>query len=285
LLISVAKRYPHMPELNVLVVGMPNVGKSTLLNALRNVGIRGPTPKALRTSAQPGLTRAVSTRLKLCLDPLVYAYDSPGVMLPFIGKGDKGAERGIKLALIAGIKEGLYDVEALATYLLYRLNILNPIDPAYLRIFQSGAEDLVSVPPPTNDITEFLTLLARRLNMLKRGGIPDSTRAAQWFVRWWRDEGGLISAADAPAPLLPHSSSRRGWGFDLEWNLESAGALETEANIQRHMERHIDEYLVNLEMEEGEVSSTQEKKRAKEEMMAKRAAKVKAKLAARRAGG
>ena len=67
-------------------------------------------------------------------------------MLPFIGKGDRGAERGIKLALIgtlpqpdeyvkthltldlvAGIKEGLYDVEALATYLLYRLNVLNPI--------------------------------------------------------------------------------------------------------------------------------------------------------------
>lgn len=38
---DIAKRYPHIPELNVLVVGMPNVGKSTLLNALRNVGIRG----------------------------------------------------------------------------------------------------------------------------------------------------------------------------------------------------------------------------------------------------
>lgn len=68
------------------------------------VPFRTATPKALRTSSQPGLTRAVSTRLKLCLDPLVYAYDSPGVMLPFIGKGDRGAERGVKLALIGAAR-------------------------------------------------------------------------------------------------------------------------------------------------------------------------------------
>jgi ribosome biogenesis GTPase A len=39
--IDIAKEYPHAMELNVLVIGMPNVGKSTLLNALRNMGIRG----------------------------------------------------------------------------------------------------------------------------------------------------------------------------------------------------------------------------------------------------
>lgn len=118
-----SKHVETTPEVNVLVVGMPNVGKSTLLNALRNHGIAGrtflshsllftfqcfflflcflaATPKALRTSAHPGLTRALSTRLKLCLDPLIYAFDSPGVMIPFLGRGDRGAERGVKLALI-----------------------------------------------------------------------------------------------------------------------------------------------------------------------------------------
>jgi hypothetical protein len=121
--------------------------------------------------------------------------------------------------------------------------------------------------------------------MLKRGGVPDHTRAAQWFLRWWRDQGGLIAAAEAPAPLLPRSSTRNGWGFDLEWDIiNDAGAPETAEEVQRHMERHIDEYLSTLETEEGEVSSTQEKKRAKEVTMAKRARKVKAKLAARRAG-
>lgn len=65
-------------------------------------------------------------------------------MLPFLGRGNRGAERGVKLALIgkidliirpllaeiystAGIKESLYDIEALVAYLLYRLNILNPM--------------------------------------------------------------------------------------------------------------------------------------------------------------
>lgn len=58
------------------------------------------TAKALATSALPGMTRTLSTRLKLSEAPLIYAYDSPGVMLPFLGRGDKGAERGVKLALI-----------------------------------------------------------------------------------------------------------------------------------------------------------------------------------------
>jgi mitochondrial GTPase 1 len=38
---DIASKNPHAPELNILVVGMPNVGKSTLLNTLRHYGIDG----------------------------------------------------------------------------------------------------------------------------------------------------------------------------------------------------------------------------------------------------
>ncbi|KAH7886852.1 P-loop containing nucleoside triphosphate hydrolase protein [Phlebopus sp. FC_14] len=282
MLVSIAKTNPHATEMNVLVVGMPNVGKSTLLNSLRNFGIAGRTPKALQTSAQPGHTRTLSTRLKLCEDPLVYSYDSPGVMLPFLGRGQYGAERGVKLALIAGIKESLYDVEALVNYLLYRLVILDPISPAYLKILPPGT-------PPIIHVDDFLEQLAARLGMLLRGGVKDTSRAAKWFVQWWRNEGGLISAVAPPISGAPQEPSvRHGWGFDLEWTVDSSMPNNGEAwysAVESKMGECIDEHTKRTSEQERlgfNVSSTQEKKRSWKEKQVKRAAKNSAKVAARK---
>ena len=137
---------------------------------------------------------------------------------------------------------------------------------------------------------EFLTLLAKRLCMLKRGGIPDASRAAVWFIKRWRDEGGLASAS---APALPGSlttsgldSCRRGWGFDLEWDVATpeAGRYD-DAAIQAKMERCIDAFEASALEEERDgstISATQEKKRMKEHQRSKQQARTRARLAARR---
>ena len=155
--------------------------------------------------------------------------------------------------------------------------------PAYLKLLPPGT-------PPLLDLHEFLTLLATPLCMLKRGGIPDSSRAAVWFIKWWREEGGLASAS---APALPDYSAasgletfRRGWGFDLEWSVDAAQASRyDETAIQMKMEECIDAFEVAAEEEErdgGSISSTQEKKRLKEQQKTKQRARSRARLAARK---
>ena len=137
-------------------------------------------------------------------------------------------------------------------------------EPSYLTLFPPGTV-------PTDDVHEFLGLLAHRLGMLKRGGVPDLSRAAGWFVRWWRDQG---SAA---------SSRRSGWGLDFEWLADTdanAYADSSDANVQAHMEGCIDRFVAEeaREEQEGRVSATQERKRIRKERQAKRALHAKARV-------
>lgn len=87
----------------IMVVGMPNVGKSSLLNSLRYAGVS--KGKAASTSPEPGHTRGFQGLVRV-LDPSpssrdlpVYVGDSPGVMVPYLGSGEGAVERGLKLGL------------------------------------------------------------------------------------------------------------------------------------------------------------------------------------------
>ncbi|CAE7234254.1 unnamed protein product [Rhizoctonia solani] len=237
---------------NVLVIGMPNVGKSTLLNALRWINTAG-AAKALRTSPLPGLTRTTSTPLKLHTDPLIYSVDTPGVMVPFLGRGDAGKERAMKLALAAGIKESLFDTETMCSYLLHKLYLLNPKAPAYMSVLPPSSPE-----PTTTD--QFIEGLATRLGALQKGGWLDLERAERWLIHWWRNGG----AADHPSPF--------GWGFDFDFTNELGDEAPSEDEVERLMGNVVDNYVQILrgENEDG-VSLRQEKKAARE-------AKIKARI-------
>jgi hypothetical protein len=131
------------------------------------------------------------------------------------------------------------------------------------------------------------------MGMIGRGGKRDLYRAASWFVRWWREEGALLSAS---APVKTEVSDdtaavprRRGWGFDIEWIEEPGSTADVgEDALQARMEEAIDSFMVaeKEEMSEGGATSTRQiKLRDKAEQRAKSEVRVRALLAARKGAG
>lgn len=99
-----------------MVIGVPNVGKSSLINSLRRQHLR--KGKAARVGGEPGITRAVMSRIQVSERPLMFLLDTPGVLAPRI----ESVETGLKLALCGTVLDHLVGEETMADYLLFTLN-------------------------------------------------------------------------------------------------------------------------------------------------------------------
>ncbi|TDZ60662.1 Mitochondrial GTPase 1 [Colletotrichum trifolii] len=174
---SVARHVDIIAGMRALVVGMPNVGKSTLLNKLRAHGMRKSNTVA-RVGAQPGVTRKLSSPVRILeseadggvgLGEGVFVLDTPGVFVPYVS----AAEDMVKLALVGSVKDDRIPMEILADYLLFRMNLFDP------RIYAKYSA-------PTNEVNEFLGAVARATGKLKGGGEENAEGAAEWIVKQWR---------------------------------------------------------------------------------------------------
>lgn len=167
-------------ENTIMVIGVPNTGKSSLINALRNKHLNKKSASAV--GAVAGITRSLLTRIKVCEDPPIYLLDTPGVLMPNI----KEMEVGMKLALCANFKDDIVGEENIADYLLYWLNKHQNF--SYLKY--------MGLSEPTDDILLVLLAGAKKLNKtirLKNISLnaieerPDIKSAALYFIRGFRN--------------------------------------------------------------------------------------------------
>ncbi|CAG09386.1 unnamed protein product [Tetraodon nigroviridis] len=165
----------------LMVIGVPNVGKSSLINSLRRTYLK--KGRASRVGGEPGITKAVLTKIQVCDRPIVHLLDTPGVLPPRI----ESVETGMKLALCGTILDHLVGEDVIADYLLYSLN----------RLGKFSYVEKYDLEQPSDDIQFVLKRIAVKLGKTQRvkaitgvGNVtvvvPNYTAAAYDFIRAFR---------------------------------------------------------------------------------------------------
>ena len=140
------------------VVGIPNVGKSTILNRMLGTG-------AAKTGNLPGITRGKQWIKREGFEIL----DTPGLMPPKV----QSDEEGLKLAWVGTIRDEIIPSYDLALLLFERYGAT---------LFKWGGED-----PALASSEEKLDWFARKRGFLIKGGEPDLNRAAITLLKEFRD--------------------------------------------------------------------------------------------------
>lgn len=179
-LITESDRYnrQHDKDFTLMVIGVPNVGKSSVINVLRNRHLKKTGASAVGATA--GITRSVLTRIKIQQEPKVFLIDTPGILTPSV----KDSETGMKLALCGCTQDHLVGDELIADYLLFWLNKVENFD--YV--------PLMGLEAPTDSIEEVLIAGSRKLESYQKVRLPDgtvkhrlnTTVAAQFMVKHFR---------------------------------------------------------------------------------------------------
>lgn len=150
--------------IRALIVGIPNVGKSTLINRLAKKNIA-------QTGDRPGITKAqqwikVGKELELL--------DTPGILWPKF----EDQEVGLKLATTGAIKDTILNLQDIAVYALRFLEENYP----------ENLQDRFGLEEIPDDIVLLFDEIAKRRGSMMSGGFVDYDKTAELIIREIRTE-------------------------------------------------------------------------------------------------
>ena len=145
------------PMMRIMIVGIPNVGKSSFINRISK-------QNRAKVEDRPGVTRGnqwftISNNLEML--------DTPGVLWPKFDDKTVGEH----LAFTGAVKDQVLDIELLAVRLLDFLKKLKPED--FITRFKLSEDELENT-----DSYELLQIIGKKRGMLISGGEVNTERAA-----------------------------------------------------------------------------------------------------------
>lgn len=156
-----AERNASRP-LRAMILGVPNVGKSTIINIL-----------AGRTIAKTGNKPAVTKQQqRIPVGMNVILLDTPGFLWPRLHP----PECGYRLATSGAVAQGIVDYESMAWYLVAYLAREYP----QLLKARYGLDELAEGEEP------LLEQIAQRRGCMRRGGVADLHKVSELLIREFR---------------------------------------------------------------------------------------------------
>ncbi|MDP4159134.1 MAG: ribosome biogenesis GTPase YlqF [Bacillota bacterium] len=149
-----AEKGIRQQSIKVMIVGIPNIGKSSLINQLTG-GAQA------KVGNKPGVTRGNQW---VRIHERVELLDTPGMLWPKFEEIDVGR----KLAALGAIKDDVFDIEELSTWVI---DWLRQHSPHSLQRYQASESEVT------------LEGLGRKRGCLVHGGQVDTLKAAQIFLR------------------------------------------------------------------------------------------------------
>ena len=161
-----AKRGMNRP-IRVMVVGIPNVGKSTLINQISG-------RKGAKAENRPGVTRG---KQWVTVDSTLQLLDTPGILWPKF----EDPEVGMMLAYTGAVKDGVIDVEELSCRLMELLHKFYP---------QTLLERYKVEAPEGTPGWELVEMAGRKRGYLISGGEVNTERMSKVLLDEFR--GGKL---------------------------------------------------------------------------------------------